>query len=231
MTVRRNLRAVCCALLLFMCVFPLLSCAENTQGMPTALKFVPDVYEMNAGSVLWPSVYVTAEDLSAFDAAYGGVEFSLLLGDGILQITGEYAAGPELGEYTGGIKGLRPGIGAVSAYVPGLENSPDHACTVIVHSTHPVRIPEGVTAVSEESFRGIAADEIVLGGSVKRIESMAFAGCPSLGLITIPAGVTYIAEDAFDGCDGVNIICAAGSYAHQYASSHGLLFYAAQPKE
>ena len=228
MTVKRNLRAVCCALLLFICVFPLLSCAENTQGMPTALKFVPDVYEMNAGSVLWPSVYVTAEDLSAFDAAYGSVEFSLLLGDGILQITGEYAAGPELGEYTGGIKGLRPGIGAVSAYVPGLENSPDHACTVIVHSTHPVCVPEGVTAVSEESFRGIAADEVVLGGSVTRIESMAFAGCPLLGLITIPAGVTYIAEDAFDGCDGVNIICAAGNYAQQYASSHGLLFYAAQ---
>ena len=228
MTNRKNLRAVCCALLIFVCVFPLLACAENTQGMPTALKFVPDVYEMNAGSVLWPSVYVTAEDLSAFDAAYGSVEFSLLLGDGILQITGEYAAGTEPGVYTGGIKGLHPGIGVVSVYVPGMENSPDYACTVIVHSTHPVRIPEGVTTVSEESFCGIAADEVVLGSSVKRIESMAFAGCPSLGLVTIPAGVTYIAEDAFDGCDGVNIICAAESYAYRYALSHGLLLYAAQ---
>ena len=231
MTVRRNLRAVCCALLIFVCAFPLLSCAENTKGTPTALKFTPDVYEVNAGSVLWPSVYVTAEDLSAFDAAYGSVEFSLWRDEGILQITGEYAPGPEPGVYTGGIKGLHPGIEVVFVRVPGMENSPDHACTVIVHSAHPVCVPEGVTAVSEESFRGIAADEIVLGSSVKRIESMAFAGCPSLGLVTIPAGVTYIAEDAFDGCDGVSIICAAGSYAHQYASSHGLLFYAAQPKE
>ena len=231
MTVRKNMRAFCCALLLFVYVFPLLSYAENTQGAPTALKFAPDVYEVNAGGVLWPSVYVTAEDLSAFDAAYGRVEFSLWRDDGILQITGEYKTGSEPWVYTGGIKALHPGVEVVNVCVPGLENSPDHACTVIVHSTHPVRIPEGVTAVSEESFRGIAADEVVLGGSVKRIESMAFAGCPSLGLITIPAGVTYIAEDAFDGCDGVNIVCTAGSYAHQYASSHGLLFYAAQPKE
>ena len=228
---RRNLRAVCFILLLFVCVLPLLSYAENTPGRPIALKFTPDVYEVNAGSVFWPSVYVTAEDLSAFDAAYGSVEFSLWRDEGILQITGEYKVGTEPGVYTGGIKGLHPGIEVVFVRVPGMENSPDHACTVIVHSTHPVCVPEGVTAVSEESFRGIAADEVVLGGSVTRIESMAFAGCPLLGLITIPAGVTYIAEDAFDGCDGVNIICAAGSYAQQYASSHGLLFYAAQPKE
>lgn len=231
MTVRKNMRAFCCALLLFVYVFPLLSYAENTQGAPTALKFAPDVYEVNAGGVLWPSVYVTAEDLSAFDAAYGRVEFSLWRDDGILQITGEYKTGSEPGVYTGGIKALHPGVEVVNVCVPGMENSPKHACTVIVHSTRSVCVPEGVTAVDEETFRGIAADEVIIGSGVTRIESMAFAGCSSLGLVTVPACVTYIAPDAFDGCDGVSFICDANSYACLYAAEHGIVFYARIPAE
>ena len=81
---------------------------------------------------------------------------------------------------------------------------------------------------------------------VKRIEGSAFRGCKNLTCITIPEGVTSIGGYAFYGCsnlanlripasvveiDGydpfyrcplISICAPAGSYAEQYAKTHGI---------
>ncbi|MBO2516521.1 MAG: hypothetical protein CW338_04475 [Clostridiales bacterium] len=202
--------------------------AEEDPGMPEKITFVPDVYEITAGEVCRPSVYLQTADPDAFDEEYGRIGLSVILHEDVAEITGEYTGSAGTGVYSGGVRGLRPGITVVSAFVPGHEEGVSHACTLIVHSVSVVTVPENVTVISAETFLGTGAGEVYLPDGVTAIGSKAFAGCTGLRLIHIPRSVTVIAEDAFDGCDSLNIICAAGSAAQTFANAHGILNYAYQ---
>lgn len=86
-------------------------------------------------------------------------------------------------------------------------------------------IPAGMSAIGDESFRGIAAASVLVPDDVKSIGKAAFADCPNLTKIYIPVGVTRIDDTAFDHCPGtLTIIGAAGSTAETFAGAHGFGF-------
>lgn len=58
-------------------------------------------------------------------------------------------------------------------------------------------IPEGVTVISEMTFKDmIALEELTLPNSLQSIETRAFQGCTSLKTLTIPPSVQYVDMDA-----------------------------------
>jgi len=56
------------------------------------------------------------------------------------------------------------------------------------------------------------------------IGSIAFSGCTDLSIVTLPESVESIASDAFQKCPFLTFEVKEGSYAHQYAVSHGIPF-------
>ncbi|MBQ8162282.1 MAG: leucine-rich repeat domain-containing protein, partial [Clostridia bacterium] len=85
-------------------------------------------------------------------------------------------------------------------------------------------LPKGLSTIEEEAFEGIAAEQVQIPQGVTRIESRAFAACPNLREVKVPASVTYIADDAFEG--DLYLVGPSGSYVESFAESHGLLFQA-----
>lgn len=80
------------------------------------------------------------------------------------------------------------------------------ACTTVTGvdplSFSTLKLPSSLTVIKEEAFAGIAAVTVVIPDSCERIESNAFANCPSLKYIIVPANSSVdIAEDAFGGKD------------------------------
>ena len=92
-------------------------------------------------------------------------------------------------------------------------------CRVIVHAARKLTLPSAMKDVAEETFTGLAAQEIVLGGEVRSIGPKAFANCTDLRLIQLPRGAE-IADDAFEGCDQLTILCREGDDGHAYALAH-----------
>lgn len=90
--------------------------------------------------------------------------------------------------------------------------------------TGTLSLPKGMTVIEEESFRGTSAKWAVVPDGVTSIESLAFADCPNLRGVTIPASVSTIAEDAFQGSTNLTIVGESGSYAEYYAQAHNLVF-------
>lgn len=89
-------------------------------------------------------------------------------------------------------------------------------------------LPASLTSIESEAFLGISASVVKLPDSVADIGSRAFADCPNLQQIYIPA-VTTIADDAFSGVTGLIIFGAPGSPAEQFAQTHaGIEFCAAE---
>ena len=85
-----------------------------------------------------------------------------------------------------------------------------------------VFLPNGVEIIEERAFEGTAGEVYSLPDGCVRIESLAFANCPNMQLITIPDSVTYIAEDAFSGND-MMVRCRYPSTAAEFAYNHGYL--------
>ena len=64
-----------------------------------------------------------------------------------------------------------------------------------------VTIPEGVTEIGEEAFRGCSSlTKITIPEGVTEIGTAAFFYCRSLTEINLPEGVTEIGDEAFSGC-------------------------------
>ena len=85
-------------------------------------------------------------------------------------------------------------------------------------------VPDALETIDESAFEGCAFTHVILGSNVKTIGERAFANCPNLVYIEIPQSVISIAGDAFSGCNGVTIICKAGSAAHTFAMTNGIAF-------
>ena len=85
--------------------------------------------------------------------------------------------------------------------------------------------PEELTEIGEEAFAGGAFRKVVLPVGMKTIRKRAFADCPNLKEVVIPASVTSIAPDAFSGVPGdMTIFGEEGSYAEYYAEKYGFSF-------
>ncbi len=83
-------------------------------------------------------------------------------------------------------------------------------------------IPAGITAIGSNAFKNNdTITSVVLPDSVTDIYTGAFADCDSLERIIIPESVTTIASTAFDNTD-VIFACVENSYAHVYATEHGI---------
>ena len=58
-------------------------------------------------------------------------------------------------------------------------------------------LSEGLESIGERSFQSTALQEVVIPGSVKRIEDTAFYNCRSLSKVTFQNGVDIIGEESF----------------------------------
>ena len=113
-----------------------------------------------------------------------------------------------------------------------------------------VTIPDSVTKIGEEAFRGCKGltsitipagvteigcaafwyctglTSVTIPDGVTEIGGGTFADCTGLTSVTIPAGVTEISVSAFEKCKKLTIHAPAGSYAEQYAKKCNIPFVA-----
>ena len=90
--------------------------------------------------------------------------------------------------------------------------------------TEEFTFPEQLTIIEEEAFEGIAAERVDITSNVVRIEARAFADCPALREIHIPATVLEIDSEALAGCQGVKVYGESGSAAERFADAAGFDF-------
>lgn len=87
-------------------------------------------------------------------------------------------------------------------------------------------LPAAITEIGEEAFRGDGFTFVKLPEAAVSIGPYAFADCPKLAFIYIPAETEAIDETAFDSVQGLMIYGKAPSAAKTYAEKHGYLFSA-----
>lgn len=85
-------------------------------------------------------------------------------------------------------------------------------------------LPSSLKEIGEEAFCGNASIEwVVIPEGTVSIGSRAFADCPSLWRVDIPASVSFIAEDAFEGSSLISLSTVKGSYASEFASANAFV--------
>ncbi len=87
-----------------------------------------------------------------------------------------------------------------------------------------MNLPKDVTVIEAQAFAGSSAAVVSIHDGCTKIGSKAFANCPNLYRIYIPASVTDIALDAFEGCPNLVIYAPAGSVAIRVAKYNDIPF-------
>ncbi len=87
-------------------------------------------------------------------------------------------------------------------------------------------LPASLKAIEEQAFEASGANRIIVPSGCESIGSQAFARCPELTDLEVPASVTSIAGDILEGCGPVTVHAPSGSAAEAFALSHGLPFEA-----
>lgn len=106
-----------------------------------------------------------------------------------------------------------------SATVTGFEGS----CTLVQIPTSLDGYP--VKKIGERAFEGnTSLAAVTVPEGVESIDWFAFYDCTSLLDVTLPASITSIGHAVFDGCNGVTVVCPAGSYAESYSKSYGIAY-------
>lgn len=121
--------------------------------------------------------------------------------------------------------------GTLSAVSPGITTIRVRTFTglmaeydAVVHYTNALRLPHGLTAVSQESFSHTFAREVILPDAVTAIGARAFGDCGLLKMILIPSSVTDIDPSALEGSEQAIVLCRENSAAHLFAEENGLAF-------
>jgi len=86
-----------------------------------------------------------------------------------------------------------------------------------------VTIPNGVTAIGQQAFRGSNITSVTIPDSVTSIEMLAFADCRNLASVTIGNGVTSITQGAFVDCLSLTAI-NVDSGNTVYSSADGVVY-------
>ena len=94
-------------------------------------------------------------------------------------------------------------------------------------------LPAFLTLIEEEAFTGISAETVEVSESVVAIGPRAFADCPNLRQITIPATVEKVDDSALEGCTDVTVRGEKGTEAERFALDNGFAFteIGKQPEE
>ena len=79
--------------------------------------------------------------------------------------------------------------------------------------------PASLTVIETEAFANCAFCYAALSENTTEIQSLAFANCPNLYQIYIPAATTTIDRTAFSGCGSLTVLGVSGSYAETFANS------------
>ena len=87
-------------------------------------------------------------------------------------------------------------------------------------------LPAALSEIGEESFTGGAFAYVKLPEQAVSIGWHAFADCPNLTYIYIPAMTTQIDEQAFGSMSELIIIGQTDTAAEIYAREHGFMFVA-----
>ena len=101
------------------------------------------------------------------------------------------------------VVGLRPGTATIT--VTKNDCAPA-TCRVHVLEPRILQLPAELQTIEDGAFQGIAATSVRIPNQVTSIGHLAFAYCPYLMEVIIPASVTQIAEDAFLGSPWVTIV-------------------------
>lgn len=90
-----------------------------------------------------------------------------------------------------------------------------------------LRLPDGITEITEEAFSASSFRSVIIPYGVLEIGPRAFADCTALEEIHIPATVGMVSRSAFEGCpDYLVIYGSAGSWVQEFASEMNFLFVA-----
>ena len=104
----------------------------------------------------------------------------------------------------------------------------DIGLTLITSHTPDLILPTSLTTIEAEAFTGGAFTYVILPDGAEAVGRRAFADCPKLAYIYIPASVKSIDANAFDGVASLTIFGIPGSEASEYAGLHGFAFKALQ---
>lgn len=85
-----------------------------------------------------------------------------------------------------------------------------------------LKLPDGLKAIERQAFAGTAAEIVVVPEGCEAIGALAFADCPNLKEVNIPASVQDIDDDAFGGATGFSIVTTPGSAADAFARDKGI---------
>ena len=89
-------------------------------------------------------------------------------------------------------------------------------------------LPAALITIEDEAFTGCAFVYAKLPDNAVSIGWHAFADCPNLAYIYIPALITQIDEEAFGTMQGLTILGKTGTTAETYANDHHYTFIAIQ---
>lgn len=97
-------------------------------------------------------------------------------------------------------------------------------CVDFDNNSKSVQVENGTGIIGKKAFYDCEnVSKILLPGSVKKIDSRAFAWCRNM-TVTIPKSVTSISKDAFENASNITIRTVRGSYAEKYAKKHGIRY-------
>ena len=97
-------------------------------------------------------------------------------------------------------------------------------CTVTVTGQTGFALPEGLTSIEDEAFRGTAPHEAVIPDQVTSIGSKAFADNDELLIVTVYPKSLTIAADAFENCPNLIVYGYADADAESYCSQKSIPF-------